>query len=157
MKGTDSVRCIKGVGEKAEKLYAKLGIRTVEDLLSHYPRSYDVYQPIQPVEQAAEGRVMVIEVSLAGRPQIAYIRNLKIISCTMRDASGSLPVSWFNMPIKYLKASGKGFFVEKEGYALAISDKLADIANSEAFKQQMKDILEYRTMEYYRRRYTDKD
>lgn len=98
MKGSDSVRCIKGVGEKAEKLYVKLGIRTVEDLLSHYPRSYDVYQPIQPVEQAAEGRVMVIEASLAGRPQIAYIRNLKIISCTMRDASGNILVSWFNMP-----------------------------------------------------------
>ena len=62
-----------------------------------------------------------------------------------------------SMPIKYLKASGKGFFVEKEDYALAISDILAEIANSEAFKQQMKDILEYRTMEYYRRRYTDKD
>lgn len=105
MKGTDSVRCIKGVGEKAEKLYAKLGIRTVNDLLAHYPRSYDVYQPIQPVSQAAEGRVMVVEASLAGRPQITYIRNLKILSCTMRDSGGSILVSWFNMP--YLMRSLK--------------------------------------------------
>lgn len=28
------------------------------------------------------------------------------------------------MPIKFLKASGKGFFIEKEGYALAIRDDL---------------------------------
>ena len=58
-----------------------------------------------------------------------------------------------NMPVKFLKASGKGFFIEKEGYALAIRDDLKDVKGNEAFKKHMKDILEYRTMEYYRRRY----
>ena len=61
-----------------------------------------------------------------------------------------------SMPIKFLKASGKGFFIDRDGYALAIREELAGIAENEAFRQQMKDILEYRTMEYYRRRYTDK-
>lgn len=59
-----------------------------------------------------------------------------------------------SMPIKFLKASGKGFCVDKEGYALAISEELAEIVDHEAFRRQMKDILDYRTMEYYRRRYT---
>lgn len=58
-----------------------------------------------------------------------------------------------NMPIKYLKTSGKGFFIEKDGYALAIRDDLKGIVENEAFRKHMKDILEYRTMEYYRRRY----
>ena len=58
-----------------------------------------------------------------------------------------------SMPIKYLKASGKGFFVERDGYALAIREDLEGVIGNEAFKGQMKDILEYRTMEYYRRRY----
>lgn len=58
-----------------------------------------------------------------------------------------------SMPIKFLKASGKGFFIEKEGYALAIRDDLGEVIKNEAFKKHMKDILEYRTMEYYRRRY----
>lgn len=58
-----------------------------------------------------------------------------------------------SMPVKYLKASGKGFFIDKEGYALAIREELADVVKSEAFTRHMKDILEYRTMEYYRRRY----
>jgi len=57
------------------------------------------------------------------------------------------------MPIKFLKASGKGFFIEKEGYALAIREDLSDVICDEFFKSQMRDILEYRTMEYYRRRY----
>ena len=57
------------------------------------------------------------------------------------------------MPIKFLKASGKGFFIEKEGYALAIREDLRPIIKSRAFGIHMKDILEYRTIDYYRRRY----
>ncbi len=58
-----------------------------------------------------------------------------------------------NMPIKFLKSSGKAFFIDKEGYALAIRENLKGIVENDAFKRHMKDILEYRTMEYYRRRY----
>ena len=61
-----------------------------------------------------------------------------------------------SMPIKFLKVSGKGFFVEKDGYALAIRDELVDVIKNNEFKTQMKDIIEYRTMEYYRRRYIEK-
>ena len=60
-----------------------------------------------------------------------------------------------SMPIRFLKASGKGFFIEKGDYALAIREDLEEIIGNEAFKKHMKDILEYRTMEYYRRRYTE--
>lgn len=58
-----------------------------------------------------------------------------------------------SMPIKFLKASGKSFFIDKEGYALAIREDLREVTDNRAFKKHMKDILEYRTMEYYRRRY----
>lgn len=61
------------------------------------------------------------------------------------------------MPIKFLKSSGKGFFVEKEGYAIAIREELRDSVESEVMRTHMKDILEYRTMEYYRRRYQKKE
>ena len=60
-----------------------------------------------------------------------------------------------SMPIKFLKASGKGFFIDKDGYALGIRDELAAVIKVDAFKKQMKDIIEYRTMEYYRRRYVE--
>lgn len=61
-----------------------------------------------------------------------------------------------SMPIKFLKASGKGFFIDKEGFAIALRDDLKDCIENEAFQFHMKDILEYRTMEYYRRRYEEK-
>lgn len=60
------------------------------------------------------------------------------------------------MPVKFLKASGKGFFIEKEGYALAIREELKDWMEDEKLRYHMKDILEYRTMEYYRRRYMER-
>lgn len=59
------------------------------------------------------------------------------------------------MPVKFLKSSGKGFFVEKEGYALAIREDLREWLENGALRYHMKDILEYRTMEYYRRRYAE--
>ena len=43
--------------------------------------------------------------------------------------------------------------VAKEGYALAIRDDLAEIVKSQAFAQHMGDIIDYRTMDYYQRRY----
>lgn len=58
-----------------------------------------------------------------------------------------------SMPVRFLKASGKGFFIDKEGCAIAICEDLKEAIPLPAFKAHMKDILEYRTMEYYRRRY----
>ncbi len=54
------------------------------------------------------------------------------------------------MPIRFLISSGKGFFVEKEGYALAIRQDLEGVIGNAAFRNQMKDIPGYRTVEYYR-------
>lgn len=57
------------------------------------------------------------------------------------------------MPIRFLKASGKGFFVEKDGYALALRDEIGEVVGNMAFGEQMGDVLGYRSLEYYRRRY----
>ncbi len=56
-------------------------------------------------------------------------------------------------PIRFLKTSGKGFFVEKEGYALVLKEELRAVIGKEAFGMHMGDIIGYRTVEYYRRRY----
>lgn len=105
MKATDSIRTIKGIGEKSEKLFGKLGIATVEELLAFYPREYDMYTQIQPISSVREGETVILEGSFATKPHMASVRNLKIISCKFRDSSGQLFVSWFNMP--YLMRSLK--------------------------------------------------
>ena len=97
MELNESIRTIKGIGEKSEKLFNKLGIRTVEELLSFYPREYDIFGSIEPVGSASEGKTIIVEVSLTARPQLLKRKNLNIIQCRVRDASGSIMVAWFNM------------------------------------------------------------
>ena len=52
MREQESIRNIKGIGEKTEKLLAKLGITTVGDFLRYYPREYDEYTEPIGVSQA---------------------------------------------------------------------------------------------------------
>ena len=58
-------------------------------------------------------------------------------------------------PVNFLERSGKEFFVKREGCALALREELRTIIGNPAFQEQMRDIIEYRTMDYYQRRYTD--
>lgn len=94
----DSVRKIKGVGEKAQKLYEKLKIYTIEDLLAHYPRGYDAYDDIAPIGTLEAGSVFAVQGTLAGKPRIYQTRSLKVIQMTLRDGTGELALTWFNMP-----------------------------------------------------------
>lgn len=57
------------------------------------------------------------------------------------------------MPVHFLQESGKGFFVQREGFALALCDELKDVIHNESFALHMKDAVEYRAMDYYKRRY----
>lgn len=57
------------------------------------------------------------------------------------------------MPVKYLQLSGDGFFVKRDGCALALSEKLQDVIDNPVFIDQMRDVIRYRTMDYYQRRY----
>lgn len=60
-----------------------------------------------------------------------------------------------SMPVRYLKASGKGFFIDAPGYAIGIRQDLEAVMRNGVMREQMRDIIEYRTVEYYRRRYRD--
>ena len=58
-------------------------------------------------------------------------------------------------PVHFLKESGQGFFVEKPGYPIALREELREIIQMPAFSEQMGDIIQYRTMDYYKRRYRE--
>ena len=59
------------------------------------------------------------------------------------------------MPVNYLQLSGDGFFVKRDGCALALSEKLQDVIDNPVFVDQMRDVIRYRTMDYYQRRYRE--
>lgn len=98
MELSDSILKIKGIGEKAEKNFAKLNIYTVGDLLEHYPKNYDVYQPICPIRDLTEGEIQAVEGVLDGKPQLNNGKKYKVVTCVLSDGTGSLRLRWFNMP-----------------------------------------------------------
>ena len=57
------------------------------------------------------------------------------------------------MPVHFLQEFGKGFFVRKEGYALALREELEKVIHDSVFVGHVKDVIHYRTMDYYQRRY----
>lgn len=61
------------------------------------------------------------------------------------------------MPVHFLQESGKGFFIKKDGCVLALRDELKDVVGNPVFVEQMEDVIDYRTMDYYQRRYRDEN
>ena len=99
------LRELKGVGEKTEKLFQKIGITTAEELLRYYPRTYDVYEEPVEIASAEEEKTVSIRATVATSIYINQVRNLQILTTTVADVSGRLPVAWFNAP--YLKGTIK--------------------------------------------------
>lgn len=96
-----SVDTLKGIGEKTKGLFENAGIRTIQDLLHHFPRNYDVFEEIVPVRQAAaEGRYAVYGM-VASAVLVKRMKGRQIVTASVKDESGVLNLTWFNMP--YLK------------------------------------------------------
>lgn len=99
------LRELKGVGEKTEKLFQKIGITTAEELLRYYPRTYDIYEEPVEIASAEEDKTVSIRATIATGIYINQIRNLQVLTTTVADASGRLPIAWFNAP--YLRGTLK--------------------------------------------------
>lgn len=101
MKQKDAIISIKGIGEKTALLFEKLEIRTVEQLLTHYPRRYEVFEPPLFISALKEGMSAAIEASLFTNLEVKSYGKLQVLSCQVRDKSGVFTLTWFNQ--LYLK------------------------------------------------------
>lgn len=89
---------IKGIGEKSCELFGKLDIRTVGDLIHHYPRDYETFCDPVSVAETIPGEVCTVYASVTGIPNQKKIRNLVILNVTIKDTSGAMQLTFFNMP-----------------------------------------------------------
>lgn len=128
MQLNDSVKYIKGVGPKKAEAFGKLGIATVYDLLTYYPRTYEdqsVLTPIgelQPgVQATVAGTILNLQEKQGGR------RGMTILTAMVGDGTGFLTVTWFNQ--KFLKTKlkpGRRLFVTgKAAYAFGGRGQMA--------------------------------
>ena len=105
MLNSQPISSLKGIGEKTAKLYEKLGVFTIADLLSDYPRAYDTFEPPVPVGNLMEDLVMAVCASLTKAPDLVRFNRMQMVSVYIRDITGSLQIVWFNMP--YMKSNLK--------------------------------------------------
>lgn len=89
---------LKGIGEKTSKLFERLGILTVGELLAYYPRAYDTYEAPVAIGQLKEQTVMAVEAALKRPPELLRLNQKQIVSVQHKDLTGSLQISWYNMP-----------------------------------------------------------
>lgn len=105
MSNSEPVSSLKGIGEKTGKLFEKLGVITIDDLLSYYPRAYDTYEPPVPVGQLKEQMVMSVAAALPKPPDLLRTGKIQMVSAYVRDITGALQLAWYNMP--YMRANIK--------------------------------------------------
>lgn len=122
MNGNTSVRELKGIGEKNQKLFSKIGVNTVGELLWYFPRDYESFQLPVLIEDALPGETVAICATVAAAPAIKKVRQLTVISLTVRDGSGAMQLTFFNMPfLKNMLKPGSVFvfrgMIQTRGFA----------------------------------------
>ena len=106
----NDVKYIKGVGPNRVVLLNKLGIYTLKDLITYYPRDYEDRSIPKLINEVLDGEEVLIKGFVISKMLELKIRkNLTIYKLIIRDETGPCTITWYNQP--YLK---KFFIVGNE-------------------------------------------
>ena len=96
------VQYIKGVGPNRVSLLKKLGIETLGDLISFFPREHEDRSKPKNISSLVDGEEALISAFPIGRMNEIRIRkNLTICKLFVRDETGGVEIDWYNQG--YLK------------------------------------------------------
>ena len=131
----DSVQYIKGVGPAFAKKFEKLGIRTVRDLLLHYPRRYIDYTQPYTVTAAPYDIDCCVRATVLEREGDRRIKGGRVLTRVLAaDDSGVLALSWFNAPYaaQNLKIGESYYFEGRVGGMMTRREMLHPLVRTEA-------------------------
>ncbi|UCC51621.1 MAG: ATP-dependent DNA helicase RecG [Anaerolineaceae bacterium] len=100
------VLSINGVGPKIAEKLQKLGVTTILDLLYLFPRRYDDYTLMKPINKLQYGEQVTI-IGTIWQTRAKRTRNNKVmVQTVISDGTGSVQITWFNQPwiVKQLPA-----------------------------------------------------
>ena len=105
-----SVKMIPGVGPQRAESLAKMGIRTVNDLLFHFPRKYIDRRQVKKISEVVPGEMVSLRGEVVATEE-ERIRNLFIIRVAVSDGTGVIFLVFFNQRyiLNTLKAGVKVF------------------------------------------------
>ncbi len=92
------VSSLKGIGEKTEKLFKKVGVGSLNQLLHYYPRAYDVYE--EPVDAAhiRVGMRQSVLLTVRKMPVVNRRGRVPVTVLSQTENGVSLEAVWYNMP-----------------------------------------------------------
>ncbi|MBE7471869.1 MAG: ATP-dependent DNA helicase RecG [Anaerolineales bacterium] len=93
-----SVTKLPGIKEAMAKKLANLGVRTIGDFLSLYPRRYDDYRTLKPINQLQFGEEVTIIAQVWETRQRDTRNGRSIVTTTLSDGTATIEVTWFNQP-----------------------------------------------------------
>lgn len=100
------VRYIKGIGEKRAKALSKLGIETLYDLVTFFPRGYEDRRRFKRLNELTPGETVCVKAIAAQNPKVSHIRKgMDIVKVRVVDETASLELTFFNQT--YVKDSIK--------------------------------------------------
>lgn len=99
----EDVKYIKGVGPNRVKLLNKIGIVTLKDLITYYPRGYEDRSKPKNICECINGEIVLIEAIAVSRFVDTRISKGRTMQKLMvRDETGQAVITWFNQ--SYLKS-----------------------------------------------------
>ena len=101
MELTDDITNLKGIGDRTAGLFNKVGVLSVRDLLNYLPNDYIRYPELKKVNEIVCGTKAAVTLTISSMPSVTHIRGMSVLNCTAKDDTGTVNLSWYNMP--YLK------------------------------------------------------
>ena len=93
----DSVRYLKGVGEARAQVFASMGIFTLYDLISYFPRTYEDRTRIVPVSELQVDEPACFRAFVTSSPRTNHIRKgLDLTKLSVADDTARLNLTFFN-------------------------------------------------------------
>ncbi len=98
MGNQESIGTLKGIGDKTGKLFEKLGVKTVDDLLHYYPRAYHAYEEPVPAGELQVDQIGAVAGVLQKDASVRRFQRMQIVTVSLKDQTGSVQLTWYNMP-----------------------------------------------------------
>ena len=99
------ITSVKGIGEKTQKAFAKMGVYTVGDILLHFPRDYVKFPEITDIDELNNVNVSSTYAIHAVIKKAPVVKNTARMQITLQDIGSPghmIQLVWYRMP--YLKA-----------------------------------------------------
>ena len=93
------IRSIRGIGEKRAQALGKLGVFSLFDLISYFPRRYEDRSRVKPIALVQDGESVCISAVCGDEPRLSRIRRgLEIVRFHAFDSTARVNISYFNQP-----------------------------------------------------------